>query len=106
MCQMLLLYLVPGPVPLPPPPNATTPTSVVLRWTKPPMPNGVITSYVINLVVLTPAPMTSSRKKRQTASFLNRECIIGGSDKNITVDPPVTNQTVNNLSKGLCIIDD
>ena len=73
------------------------------------MPNGDITSYVINLVVLTPAPMTSSRKKRQTASFLNRECIIGGSDganKNILVDPPVTNRTVNNLSKGLCIIDD
>ena len=102
ICQCYcLFYVAPGLVPVPPEVlmrdiNATT---VILRWDPPPSPNGVITLYSVNLEVLTEVDMMKSRKKRQTASTINIDCISGGVDRNIDVNPPMTSLPVNDLGE-------
>ena len=96
-----LFYVAPGPVPVPPEVsmNDITATSVILRWDPPPNPNGVITAYRVNLVVLTEVDMMNSRKKRQTVSSVNIACIPVGVDRNIDVNPPMTSLLVNDLGE-------
>ena len=96
-----LFCVAPGLVPVPPEVlmDEINATSVILRWDPPPSPNGVITSYRVNLVVLTEVDTINSRKKRQTASSVNIACIPEGVDRNIDVKPPMTSLPVNDVGE-------
>ena len=77
--------------------SAINATSVTLTWDPPTDPNGIITSYTVNLEVVTQVDENTSRKKRETASTINILCISGGVNRNIDVDPSMTSLSVNDL---------
>ena len=84
-------------------------TSAVLHWKPPIYPNGAITMYRINLIVLSTDPLVymrigssaGDRRKRQTPqNTINVNCVIGGQQnlsRNFTTT--TTSYTVSDLSK-------
>ncbi len=68
------------------------------------MPNSEITSYNVELAVLTPTTSSTSRRKRQTAISILDSCIPGGPNRSIAVDASQTSLTVNNTGKELNIL--
>lgn len=80
-----------------------TATSAIVRWSPPEDPNGVVTSYRVNYMVVSsnPGPTQGDKRKRQTNVMM--ECIIDGDiDRNVTVGN-VTITTLTGLSKQLRI---
>jgi len=57
------------------PENDVKSNTVRLFWESPPMPNGIITGYQVNVEVITPLQSSSNRKKRQTATSVHPSCI-------------------------------
>ena len=79
--------------------NETTATSAVVRWSPPEKPNGVVTSYRVNYMVISsnPGAIQGDKGKRQTNVMI--ECIIDRDiDRNVTVGN-VTVTTLTGLSK-------
>jgi len=114
-----LVKIAPGPVPPPMEvaPETITSNSALVTWMAPPMPNGDLLSYTVNVVLISGISNMSSetrRRKRQVTSPINSECIEGGVDgvnRNISVDASMTSLTLRNLCKsqilvvGICLVE-
>ena len=84
--------------------NETTATSAIVRWSPPEDPNGIVTSYKVNYVVISSDPGATQGDKRKRQTNVIMECIIGGDfNRNVTVGN-VTMTTLTGLSKQLRII--
>ena len=97
---------MPGLVGLPPEvgENETTATSAIVKWSPPEDPNGIVTSYKVNYVVISSYPGATQGDKRKRQTNVIMECIIGGDiDRNVTVGN-VTMTTLTGLSKQLRIV--
>ena len=97
---------MPGLVGLPPEvgENETTATSAIVKWSPPEDPNGIVTSYKVNYVVISSDPGATQGDKRKRQTNVIMECIIGGDiDRNVTVGN-VTMTTLTGLSKQLRIV--
>ena len=97
---------MPGLVGLPPEvgENETTATSAIVKWRPPEDPNGIVTSYKVNYVVISSDPGATQGDKRKRQTNVIMECIIGGDiDRNVTVGN-VTMTTLTGLSKQLRIV--
>lgn len=89
---------------LPPEVTETTATSAIVRWSPPEDPNGIVTSYKVNYVVISSDPGATQGDKRKRQTNVKMECIIGGDiDRNVTVGN-VTMTTLVGLSKQLRIV--
>ena len=87
------------------PAGSVTSSTVTLTWNPPDMPNGVITSYTVNLVATSSnAGITESgRRKRQEVAVV-MECVMrngGEVNSNRTVGGDQTSLTITNL--GMCL---
>ena len=89
---------------LPPEVTETTATSAIVRWSPPEDPNGIVTSYKVNYVVISSDPGATQGDKRKRQTNVKMECIIGGDiNRNVTVGN-VTMTTLVGLSKQLRIV--
>ncbi len=101
MCNRLYPSSVAGQPPLPPeiPDENISSTGATLSWNRPEDPNGQITRYTVNIVLLSSTP-SQERRKRQTGIVV--ECIMGGvenADRNVTVPGDMTSTNLEGLSK-------
>ena len=88
------------------PADSVNSSAVTLTWNPPDMPNGVITSYTVNLVATSSdAGITESgRRKRQVVGL--RECVTrngGEVNSNTPVGGGQTSLTITNLGMCLCM---
>ena len=84
--------------------NETTATSAVVRWSPPEDPNGIVTSYRVNYMVISSNPGATQGDKRKRQTNVMMECIIdGNTNRNVTVGN-VTVTTLTGLSKQLGIV--
>ena len=112
LCSHCCDFLVPGAIDFSQVVVGTiTSTTAVLSWQRPPMPNGDITGYTVELVVITPVSLDSSgsRKRRQTAANVHPSCIpmesIGTT--NVSVETTSLTVTVGKLLRNMdkvCIL--
>lgn len=98
--------IVPGAVDRPPvvPANQTAPFAATVSWNPPSAPNGLITQYIVNLVLVSSGRMGVVRRQAVVPMVINPDCVIGGTenvDRNISVtgNPPPTSLTLDTLSK-------
>jgi hypothetical protein len=84
--------------------NETTATSAIVRWSPPEDPNGIVTSYKVNYVVISSNPGATQGDNRKRQADVMMECILGGDiDRNVTVGN-VTMTTLTGLSKQFRIV--
>ena len=96
----LSYLLVPGAVAQPPevPESAITPFTATIIWNPPSHPNGPITRYTVNLVIISSDPMAVP------AVGVDVDCVMGGMDNidrslSVTGNPPPNSLILENLSK-------
>ena len=111
-CICLAYLLVPGAAAQPPevPESAITPFTATIIWNPPSHPNGPITRYTVNLVIISSDPMTAASNKRKVPPVgVDVDCVVGGIEninRNLTVtgNPPPTLLALDSLSKSVLVM--